>query len=513
MTTPSSYVPGAGEGPVTVYTGTYPATVVNNNDPLGVGRLQLNIPMVLANAVSTWAVPVGTYYTIPDIGTALPAVFLGGDPTQPAWHTGPLDLAPVVLAAAPPSVTYSASQPADPRVNDVWYQIIAGVQVAPQVWTFNPGTSTFSWVTQVGVGAAGVNGPSIIAGVINGSTITGTTINGGTFNGTNYVENSHGMFIYTGTPAAGNLYMSVANTAGNDAAWTSGAGNNYTSGIAVYGTSGARAGMDTFNSGSDTYSYYTPGGQTHMVLPPQIAGGVGNAGTTTEFTGLDMYSGSNASGHDSEILLFTGNNDGSTSGNGNLYANGVIRLIWDALGVRIYTPGGMVGNPAITLFDNTVDTNANNGTQPCTMQWSIPANDAQVGTIYEVSTQYNGTIESTGIFAFKPSLNNSSLVTSGGDGVAAGTYSAATNFNGVVRVWMQILTTGVSGTANVFLEGNLGPSGNRSTSTTVVLSSQVPGQAINTTVANTLAINSEWLSNVTGQTVSTYGSMFTRKCV
>ena len=216
MTTPISYLPGAGEGPVTTYTGTYPATVVNNNDPLGVGRLQLHIPMVLANAVSAWAVPLGTYYSIPSIGTVMSCVFLGGDPAQPGYHTGPLDLAPAVQAAAPPSVTYSAAEPPDPRVNDVWFELSGGVQLAPQVWTFHPATSTFSWVTQDGIGSAAVNAPSIIAGVINGATITGNTINGAVFNGTNWIENSNGSFYYSGTPAAGNLIASSTNGIGDD---------------------------------------------------------------------------------------------------------------------------------------------------------------------------------------------------------------------------------------------------------------------------------------------------------
>lgn len=401
-----------------VWTGTYTATVVNNDDPLGVGRLQLNVPQVLGNAVSSWAVPAAAYYQVPNNGTTLSCVFLGGDPAQPAWN-GPLDLSPLVESAAPPTVTYSSSPPPNPRVNDIWYEELGGVQVAPQVWTFNSGTSTFSWVTQgalgnpaigsgqvqggagsgtnniasgtitaneihansltssvignlglclnanpffsggstagwvagststivgtvtggslpagatygtssyaievtMGTGASGKlsdlnekfgvivgsryiltawvystaaitlsygfdfrnSGGAIISGVglvtsaiaantwtlvsvpqtapatavtanmefeVSAATtlyiqaaqafpqvpgiVDATTINAATFIGTNWIENIFGMFLYSGTPAAGNLLASIAPVSGNDAAWTSGAGNAYLAGIVSY---------------------------------------------------------------------------------------------------------------------------------------------------------------------------------------------------------------------------------------------------------------------------------------
>lgn len=150
-----------------LWLGTYAATVVNNNDPLGVGRLQLNVPQVLGNSVSPWAVPSGSYYQIPANGTTVSCVFLGGDPSQPAWN-GPLDLSPLVESAAPPTITYSTTAPPNPRVGDVWYDTLGGIQVAPQVWTYNSITSTFSWVTQASLG-----NPGIAAGAVQGSAGSG----------------------------------------------------------------------------------------------------------------------------------------------------------------------------------------------------------------------------------------------------------------------------------------------------------------------------------------------------
>lgn len=50
----------------------------------------------------------------------------------------------------------------------------------------------------------------------------------GTFNGINYVINSHGLFFYSGPPAAGNLVGSWTNSAGADSH-----GNPYDQGICI----------------------------------------------------------------------------------------------------------------------------------------------------------------------------------------------------------------------------------------------------------------------------------------
>jgi hypothetical protein len=176
----TTYLNNAGEGDVPLWTGTYAATVVSNADPLGVGRLQLNVPQVLGNAVSPWAVPAGSYFQIPANGTTLSCVFLGGDPSQPAWN-GPLDLSPIVEAAAPPTITYSPSAPASPRVNDVWYETFTDsnghtIIAAPQVWTFNyPSTGLFGWKVQSSTNTdngGGVGSTTLGAGVVGNSNLS-----------------------------------------------------------------------------------------------------------------------------------------------------------------------------------------------------------------------------------------------------------------------------------------------------------------------------------------------------
>lgn len=191
----AAYLSTAGEGSVPTWPGVYAGTVVNNHDPLGVGRLQLNVPQVLGNAVSAWAVPAGSYFTIPTNGTPVSVTFLGGDPAQPLW-SGPLDLNPLVQSAAGPNVTYSSTAPQNPKVGDIWYQIVNGIQGPPQVWTFHPLTSTYSWVQQAAVGVYGSAGAFL---------------------------------VYSGTPALGNLIGSTSGTVGTDTL-----GNQYLNGICNY---------------------------------------------------------------------------------------------------------------------------------------------------------------------------------------------------------------------------------------------------------------------------------------
>jgi len=87
------------------YYGKYRGTVVNNIDPLGVGRLLCEVPDVLSLAPSSWAVPcvplagpTGTpmgAYLVPPIGAGVWIEFEHGDPDYPifagCWWGSPAD--------------------------------------------------------------------------------------------------------------------------------------------------------------------------------------------------------------------------------------------------------------------------------------------------------------------------------------------------------------------------------------------------------------------------------------
>jgi hypothetical protein len=69
--------------------------VVNNVDPMQMGRLQLQVPDVLGPAISSWAMPCvpfagkqGGVYVVPQVGAGVWVEFEQGDPDYPIWVGG-----------------------------------------------------------------------------------------------------------------------------------------------------------------------------------------------------------------------------------------------------------------------------------------------------------------------------------------------------------------------------------------------------------------------------------------
>jgi len=72
--------------------GKYRGTVVDNEDPLALGRLQVAVPAVLGEVMSAWAMPCVPYagpqvgfYMMPPIGAGVWVEFEGGDLDYPVW--------------------------------------------------------------------------------------------------------------------------------------------------------------------------------------------------------------------------------------------------------------------------------------------------------------------------------------------------------------------------------------------------------------------------------------------
>lgn len=384
--------------------GVYSGVVVNNNDPLGVGRLQLNVPQVLGNSVSAWAVPNGSYYTIPANGTTVSVVFLGGDPSQPAW-TGPLDLSPIVEAAAPPTVSYQTSAPANPRVGDIWFEIFTDASsnqiiAAPQVWTFNPITSTFSWVVQSTTNpdnGGGTGSTRLGTGIpINAPSITGGTITGGTFINANMVANASGDFFYStqtnspvvtpsatgGTVAAGSYYTVIAfvNSTGTSpqsntslVATTTGTTSKLT--VTAPGATGNATGYNVYMGTSTFGPFYLQNGATPIALntnyvqtttpltsgttAPTVGTGIVNvaslgnlvASVTFDLSGSDQWGNPYLSGMTSYQLNWSGNPQRAIQSNG-----GVITY-WTAATLG----GSWVLGPQITQSGNDLQIATNAG--------------------------------------------------------------------------------------------------------------------------------------------------------
>ncbi|MGD1992206.1 MAG: phage baseplate assembly protein V [Anaerolineae bacterium] len=81
--------------PTDGYYGKYRGMVINNVDPLQIGRLLVQVPDVLGLNVSSWAMPcvpftgpqAGTY-VVPPVGAGVWVEFEGGDPDHPIWVGG-----------------------------------------------------------------------------------------------------------------------------------------------------------------------------------------------------------------------------------------------------------------------------------------------------------------------------------------------------------------------------------------------------------------------------------------
>jgi len=80
------------EGDADHFYGKYRGLVVDNEDPLKIGRLQALVPAVLGETTSGWAIPCAPYagtgagfYAIPMIGAGVWIEFEAGDVSRPLW--------------------------------------------------------------------------------------------------------------------------------------------------------------------------------------------------------------------------------------------------------------------------------------------------------------------------------------------------------------------------------------------------------------------------------------------
>jgi uncharacterized protein involved in type VI secretion and phage assembly len=95
--------------------GKYRGTVVNNVDPLQIGRIQAMVADVAGVVPGTWAMPcvpaagINTgFFTVPMVGAGVWIEFERGDPDYPIWvggYWGSAAEVPALAHAVPPGVT------------------------------------------------------------------------------------------------------------------------------------------------------------------------------------------------------------------------------------------------------------------------------------------------------------------------------------------------------------------------------------------------------------------------
>jgi uncharacterized protein involved in type VI secretion and phage assembly len=94
--------------------GKYRGTVINNVDPMQIGRIQAIVPDVSGVIPTSWATPclpgagINTgVFTVPQIGSGIWIEFEQGDPDRPIWvggYWGTAAEVPVLAHAMPPAV-------------------------------------------------------------------------------------------------------------------------------------------------------------------------------------------------------------------------------------------------------------------------------------------------------------------------------------------------------------------------------------------------------------------------
>jgi len=95
------------------YYGKYRGTVINNIDPLQIGRIMAQVPDVLGEIPSSWAMPCvpvagiqAGCFMVPPIGSQVWMEFEQGNPDYPIWTGGFWGLVAEVpiFATAPPAI-------------------------------------------------------------------------------------------------------------------------------------------------------------------------------------------------------------------------------------------------------------------------------------------------------------------------------------------------------------------------------------------------------------------------
>ena len=97
-----------------LYFGKYRGTVINNIDPMQMGRIQAFVPDVLGDLPSSWAMPClsvggtqGGMFTVPTIGSGVWIEFEQGDSDYPIWtgcFYGSAEEVPSMAKTVPPGV-------------------------------------------------------------------------------------------------------------------------------------------------------------------------------------------------------------------------------------------------------------------------------------------------------------------------------------------------------------------------------------------------------------------------
>lgn len=336
----------------------------------------------------------------------------------------------------------------------------------------------------------------------NNVTVRGTIL-AGHFIGTGEGEE---IVVYSGTPAANNVITSIVSAAAVDSS-----GNSILAGTTVYGFSSphyvACQVNPTASAAGLAIQWYAGTSMAAWTADAtaSIIGGFGTLNLSAlklqAVLGTLQISSSDAI----EWLSAVAFNAGIAVTGGTTT---------DTLNVTTKTAQISDGTNTWSVDRSVTSAAAISKTNPTsgvdiTATWTIAANDAQVGTVYRIEVPFNGVWEASGALNLEYDLNGTiaNLVP-----LATGLATAGHNYGGVFRLYLQVLTTGASGTCRIWADGgatdtSVARGGSTSTDLFGVVS---PNPAFNSTINNTLAVAAFFTTSNASQTIIGEGSTFTR---
>lgn len=212
--------------------------------------------------------------------------------------------------------------PANRTIYAIWS---VSIGVSPLV-IIPGGLAYFLGVTQ-GLGnlaIPSIQSPNFVSGVSgwqiakDGSAQFNNLTIRGTFFGLDFIINQTGAFFYNGTPALGNLKVSIVSNGGGIDSF----GNVYLDNITTYNVVVAGGGYAQVAANPVTGAPFVvlrPPGTTHVSALPQVNANVVNPGAVNEQLQVNVNSGNETGNPVSSILqLVSRSNDGTVAGVANL---------------------------------------------------------------------------------------------------------------------------------------------------------------------------------------------------
>jgi hypothetical protein len=358
----------------------------------------------------------------------------------------------------------SSSAPSSPADGNLWFDSSNGYQIkrwdagstswVPVVFnganilgagTITAGLVAANAIIAGNIAAGVVTATQLAAGIVKAGIVDGTLISGAQF--VAYGTTGE-ILVYSGTPASGNLVLSVSAMAGTD-----GFGNAYPAQLGIFNSSSKFTTLSASSAGN-------------------LALGTGSSGGG----GLEMVTQSTTPNSANSIFYADGNSSAA-------YRKG---------------SGGLNGQLVVSGTDNSSITNSTSTYATLTALWPIPAGDAADTTTYRLTcwgiATYTGTAQNVGFHGMINGTNEGAVT------IPAASVAAPSSWR--AEYIINVIHAGSSGSAQytltTWLNGasGCGASGNP--------------QAFNSTVANTMSLQGTFASGATTVTLTCYGSIFER---